>query len=347
MNKLLLFFAIIVGFISTQAQDNPFSEYGYTPKIATLSQGQFNESFDNDTIVQIGSVLFNTKSKQIVAFVEYDTLFSEETLEPDIVSRWMSPDPLAAQFSSRSPYEAFASNPVYYIDPDGRAVKAANNDALVLLNAIFETFNTTINGESATGIELFGFSDKKPSDPVFRTSATLDAFEENLSKTSLSKEQQSQAKALFKVLAADDIVEVGLVNQSSTLSTTETNQNNSSNKVSLTTTNSSAKNLLDAYERGLKTNLEIRGDLLNQKTSGVLDGNGAYGFFRNSENFSPVGGTVGLLLINNNSSQSSSDGTMSFGQPTQNNNSFGAARDAILNGITEFSKTKEFKKKIN
>src|SRR5690606_25144565 len=95
MKKLLLFFAFIVGIVSIQAQDNPFAEYGYTPKVATLSQGQFNESFDNDTIVQIGSVLFNTKSKQIVAFVEYDTLYSEATLEPDIVSRWMSPDPLA------------------------------------------------------------------------------------------------------------------------------------------------------------------------------------------------------------------------------------------------------------
>ncbi len=122
MKKLLLFFALIVAIVSTQAQDNPFSEYGYTPKIATLSQGQFNESFDNDTIVQIGSVLFNTKSKQIVAFVEYDTLYSEATLEPDIVSRWMSPDPLANEYESWSPYNFVMNNPIRFIDPDGRKV---------------------------------------------------------------------------------------------------------------------------------------------------------------------------------------------------------------------------------
>ncbi|MCB0481361.1 MAG: hypothetical protein KDC83_07995 [Flavobacteriales bacterium] len=119
MKKQLLFLIGILGFIAIQAQDNPFAEFGYTPKVATLSQGQFNESFDNDSIVQIGSVLFNTKTKQIVAFVEYDTLYSEATLEPDIVSRWMSPDPLAYLRNWVSPYNFVQNNPIIRIDPTG------------------------------------------------------------------------------------------------------------------------------------------------------------------------------------------------------------------------------------
>lgn len=122
MKKLFLLLAFSQSFATVQAQENPFAEYGYTPKIATLSQGQFNESFDNDTIVQIGSILFNTKSKQIVAFVKYDTLYSEATLEPDIVSRWMSPDPLERKFPSVSPYNFVLNNPILNIDPDGRDV---------------------------------------------------------------------------------------------------------------------------------------------------------------------------------------------------------------------------------
>lgn len=51
MKKLIvLLFAILMGVISLKAQ-NPFKKYGYEPKIATLSQGQYNEFFDNDTIV--------------------------------------------------------------------------------------------------------------------------------------------------------------------------------------------------------------------------------------------------------------------------------------------------------
>lgn len=121
MKKLILLTAVLLGFIGTQAQ-NPFAEYGYEPKIATLSQGQFIETFDNDTIVQIGSVLYNTKSKQIVAFVQTDTMYSEATLQPDIVSRWMSPDPLADHPTQigLSPYHFAGNNPIYWNDPDGR-----------------------------------------------------------------------------------------------------------------------------------------------------------------------------------------------------------------------------------
>ena len=101
---------------------NPFAEYGYTPKIATLSKGQFNEFHDQDTVVQIGSVLYNTKTKQIVAFVETDTVFSEATLQPDIVSRWISPDPLADHPTQMSltPYHYAGNNPIVWTDPDGR-----------------------------------------------------------------------------------------------------------------------------------------------------------------------------------------------------------------------------------
>lgn len=123
----MLLAAVLIGFINVKAQ-NPFAEYGYEPKIATLSQGKYNESFDNDTVVQIGSVLFNTKSKQIVAFVVTDTLYSESDLQPDIVSRWLSPDPLEKEYPSWSPYNFTLCNPIYFIDPDGRGVFPSKKD---------------------------------------------------------------------------------------------------------------------------------------------------------------------------------------------------------------------------
>jgi len=133
MKKTLLLFAVLLGFISVKAQNNPFAELGYEPKIATLSNGQFNESFDNDTIVQIGSVMFNTKTQQIVAFVVTDTMYSEATLEPDIVSRWISPDPLADHPNQvdKSPYQYAWNNPVLFTDPDGRCPFCPWLDAIV------------------------------------------------------------------------------------------------------------------------------------------------------------------------------------------------------------------------
>lgn len=39
----------------------------------------------------------------------------------NIAQRFLSVDPLAHEFASWSPYAAFKANPIYYIDPDGRA----------------------------------------------------------------------------------------------------------------------------------------------------------------------------------------------------------------------------------
>ena len=124
MKNLLFIVAILSGVISVKAQ-NPFAEYGYTPKIVTLSNGQFNEFFDNDTIVQICSVLYNTRSRKIVAFVDSDIHSSKETVQPDVVSRWMSPDPLAEQYPSWSPYKYVMNNPIKFLDPDGQRVVLA------------------------------------------------------------------------------------------------------------------------------------------------------------------------------------------------------------------------------
>lgn len=156
MKKLFLLFSMLIVFASVKAQTNPFEELGYTPRFATLSNGQFNEFHDNDTIVQIGSVLLNTKSKQIVGFVEYDTLYSEATFQPDIVSRWISSDPLADHPNQvdKSPYQYAWNNPVYWTDPDGRCpwcvVWAVVEVGLAVYDA-YETGATIIDPNASTG----------------------------------------------------------------------------------------------------------------------------------------------------------------------------------------------------
>jgi len=167
MKKILLLFAVLLGFFSVYAQNNPFAELGYEPKIATLSQGKYIETFDNDTIVQIGSVLFNTKTQQIVAFIKTDTIYSEATLEPDIVSRWISPDPLADHPNQigQSPYQYAWNNPVYWKDPDGRCPFCPWLDAVVDVGFVIYD----------VGEIVYDYTTKGEVDPVSVAALTADA----------------------------------------------------------------------------------------------------------------------------------------------------------------------------
>jgi len=140
MKKLVLFIALLfsVGFAFSQVDENlspeekarrqknidignPFARFGYKPKIATLSKGKYLEFHDRDTIVKIGSFSYHTRKKTVTGYYSLDSLRSEATLHPTLISRWFSPDPLSDEFPSWSPYSFVFNNPIRFIDPDGRA----------------------------------------------------------------------------------------------------------------------------------------------------------------------------------------------------------------------------------
>lgn len=101
---------------------NPFRQFGYKAKVATLSKGKYLEVQDLDSIVTIGSVRFHVDRQEIVGFVEPDTI-NGVYARPigDVPSRWLSPDPLSEEFSSWSPYNMCFNNPLKFVDPDGMA----------------------------------------------------------------------------------------------------------------------------------------------------------------------------------------------------------------------------------
>jgi len=136
MKKLLLL--LLVFSMSLQAQEklskdekarrekniqagNPFAQYGYKAKVATLSNGKYLEFHDLDSIVTIGTIRWHVNKNEIVGRIVQDSLNPDAQPIGDRAGRWISPDPLSEEFPSWSPYTMCYDNPIKYKDPDGRA----------------------------------------------------------------------------------------------------------------------------------------------------------------------------------------------------------------------------------
>lgn len=123
--SVFFFFVITISnaLLTQNISSHPYERYGGDNiEMLTLSNGKYNEFFGSDSIEIIGSAILNTNTMKVIGFVERDTIYSEATLEPEIVSRWLSPDPLASKYPQASPYNFVLNSPIIFYDPDGREV---------------------------------------------------------------------------------------------------------------------------------------------------------------------------------------------------------------------------------
>lgn len=94
--------ALFFSFLAySQTVENPFAKAGGERiQLFTSSKGEFEEFHDQKEIVEIGSVLFNTETNEIVGFVETNN--SVANLSPSTTA--MSIDPLCEKYYWISPY---------------------------------------------------------------------------------------------------------------------------------------------------------------------------------------------------------------------------------------------------
>lgn len=119
MKSIYLIILFILLFCNSYAQSY-LEESGLPPEKVLTYSSQYNELDQYTRFEQIGSVIIDIESRQIVSLIKKDTIFSEATLQPTIVTRWLSPDPLEGKFPEMSPYVFVKNNPIIYVDQDGQ-----------------------------------------------------------------------------------------------------------------------------------------------------------------------------------------------------------------------------------
>ncbi len=118
MRNIYLLMCLI--FTLTVNAQKPFEELGLDDEIEllTLSDGRYVEHFANDTLRQIGSVIFNTVTNKVEYFIADEELEKMNVANRNReVSRFLSTDPVMQPH--QSPYLYAANNPIIYIDKDG------------------------------------------------------------------------------------------------------------------------------------------------------------------------------------------------------------------------------------
>ena len=124
--SLTLVFLFTTSLIYAQTVATPFQKLGYDVFVGTSSKGEYAEFHDLTDVVEIGSVLYNTKTKQIVQLLDE----GKSTLALSSATTAMSIDPLCEKYYWISPYAYAANNPIKCVDPDGREIWSATQTVI-------------------------------------------------------------------------------------------------------------------------------------------------------------------------------------------------------------------------
>lgn len=152
MKKTLSTLLILcVSIIVYPQNENPFEKFGYDVLIAGSSQGEFKEFHDQTEIVEIGSVLYNTRTNKILKVLEK----GKTTIEISPAITAMSIDPLCEKYYWISPYVYCMNNPIRYVDPDGRdgmVTGSGTKEDPYIITATYFYVDGSLNDDQVKGL---------------------------------------------------------------------------------------------------------------------------------------------------------------------------------------------------
>ncbi len=129
MKKLILNQLAVIVCLQLSAQNfsNPYASIGKkAPKMATVTNGEYEEFFDKDSLVQIGTTIMNRNTGEVAFFAENNSeKFKNFTEHHDKNFRFLSIDPLTKSFPMLTPYQYASNTPISSIDLDGLEAKLA------------------------------------------------------------------------------------------------------------------------------------------------------------------------------------------------------------------------------
>ena len=102
--KLLIIIVTLMFAVEANAQsENPYKDIGKQGKVLTLTKGEYDESFDKDSIQRIGSAMVNIHTMELVKV----QLTKEELRQwnNSQASRFLSVDPLQSKYPMLTPYQ--------------------------------------------------------------------------------------------------------------------------------------------------------------------------------------------------------------------------------------------------
>ena len=145
MKKLISLLAILIVSFSLQSQNisNPYASIGKRkPKVATVTNGSYNEFYIKDSLVLINDNAISRKTGDIV-FSKKDNpkIIAELIQKEEDKFRFLSTDPLTKSFPMLTPYQYASNRPIDGIDLDGlEYVNAtlANDNFFSLLGLTFK-----------------------------------------------------------------------------------------------------------------------------------------------------------------------------------------------------------------